>query len=216
MMDAMNRFVKGGLSVCAIGALFLTASVSYANLLDNSGFEDPLTSDGPPFDDNWEAFTGGAGAISINSTTNPLSGTQHLQLQISGTANNFAGVFQDVPGLSAGEELTWSGWSLDAGTDAGGTEIRIEWRDSVGNAEISRTANYVPVLTDVYTQWSLTDTVPAGADLARVVYAIQSFGAGPNQNIYVDDVSVTVIPEPASLALLGLGGLVMFLRRRAH
>lgn len=214
MMNTMNRFVKGGLAVCAIGALCLTASVSYANLLANPGFEDPLTSDGPPFVGSWEAFVGGAGAISINSTTNPLSGAQHLQLQIEGTANNFAGVFQDVPGLSAGEELTWSGWSLDAGADAGGTEIRIEWRDSVGDVEIARTANFTPVLTDAYTQWSLTDTAPAGADSARVVYAIQSFGAGVNQNIYVDDVSVTVIPEPASLVLLGMGGLVLLLRRR--
>jgi hypothetical protein len=213
-MNSMIRLLKGGLAVCAIGALALAATDVRANLLANPGFEDPVTSDGPPFVGFWEAFNGG-GAASFNSATDPLSGLLHLELQISATANTFAGAFQDVPGLSAGQEIVWSGWSRDVGTDAGGTEVRIEWRDSVADVEIARTPNLVPTLTGQYTQWSVVGAVPAGADLARVVYAIQSFGAGPNQNIYVDDTSVTLVPEPTSLALLGLGGLAMLLRRRA-
>lgn len=213
-MNSIIRFFNGGLALCAIGSLSLFATNGHANLLTNPGFEDPVTSDGAPFVGFWEAFSGG-GSASFNSTVAPLSGLQHLELQINATANTFAGVFQDVPALSAGQELIWSGWARDVGTDAGGSEIRIEWRDSVNNVEISRTANLVPTLSGQYTQWSLVDTVPAGADLARVVYAIQSFGAGPNQNIYLDDTSVTVVPEPTSLALLGLGGLAMLLRRRA-
>lgn len=213
-MNSLIRLFKDGLAVCTIGTLALVATDLRANLLTNPGFEDPVTMDGPPFVGFWEAFNGG-GAASFNSTVDPLSGLQHLELQITDTANSFAGAFQDVPGLSAGQELIWSGWSRDVGTDGGGSEIRIEWRDSVNDVEISRTPNLVPTLTGQYTQWSVIDAVPAGADLARVVYAIQSFGAGPNQNVYVDDTSVTFVPEPTSLALLGLGGLAMLIRRRA-
>jgi hypothetical protein len=95
-------------------------------------------------------------------------------------------------------------------------EIRIEWRDSVNNVEISRTPNLTPVPTSDYTQFSLTAAVPAGADTARAVYAIQTFSTNPlgNGTVYLDDFSF-VIPEPASMALLGLGGLALVgIRRR--
>ena len=91
-------------------------------------------------------------------------------------------------------------------------ELRFEWRDSVGNTEVSRTPNYAPTLTTSYSQFSLTATAPAGADTARVVYAIQSFGGPATQTVYVDDLSLT-IPEPTSL-VLALAGLAPFIRRR--
>ncbi|MEZ6190637.1 MAG: PEP-CTERM sorting domain-containing protein [Phycisphaerales bacterium] len=205
-----------GISVATLGLALACTAPASANLLTNPGFETtPLVDDGSGVG-KWQPF-GGTGValptLSATDSTLPLSGASHLSLQLDNIVNSFAGVFQDVGGLTAGEQITWSGWTMDLGADAGGAEIRIEWRDSVNNVEITRTANLVPTLTpNVYTQWSLTDVVPAGADTARVVYAIQSFGAGPNQWHYVDDTSVT--PEPASMALLGLGGLAM-LRRRA-
>ena len=212
-MNSVIRFLQGSFVLCALA---LSATDVHANLLSNPGFEDPVTSDGPPFVGFWEAFSGSVDSASFNSAVDPLSGAQHLELLIDGRVNCFAGVFQDVAGLSAGQELIWSGWSRDVGSDAGGTEIRIEWRDSVSDSEIARTPNLVPALTGQYTQWSVVDTVPAGADLARVIYAIQSFGAGPNQNVYVDDTSVTFAPEPTSLALPSLGTLAMLLRLRAR
>lgn len=205
-----------GISTATLGLVLACAAPASANLLSNPGFETtPLVDDGSGVG-KWQPF-GGSGValptLSATDSTTPRSGASHLALQLDNIPNSFAGVYQDVGGLTAGQSVTWSGWTMDLGQDAGGAEIRIEWRDSVGNTEITRTPNLVPTLTpNVYTQWSLTDVVPAGADTARVVYAIQSFGAGPNQLHYVDDTSV--IPEPASLALLGLGGLAM-LRRRA-
>lgn len=97
-----------------------------------------------------------------------------------------------------------------------GVEIRIEWRDSIANVEVSRTPNSTPVPSASYSAFGFTGLVPAGADTARIVYAIQSFGTAPlgNGTVYVDDMSFTVVPEPTTLTLLGLGGLALIAARR--
>ncbi len=203
-----------------LSAVVLTAiaSTASANLIVNGGFEDPVTYDGPPFVGSWEGFSGSASAGAGNSAAMPRTGAQALDVAIFGEANTFAGVFQDVDGLIAGQTTLFSGWHLSLG-DVGGIEIRIEWRDSVTDTEIARTANLTPIIGNSYEEFSLSAIVPTGADTARVVYVLQSFGAGPNQQVFVDDVSFVVdalVPEPTTLGLIGLGGLMLFrLRRRA-
>jgi hypothetical protein len=122
-----------------------------------------------------------------------------------------------VVGLAAGQTGTFSGWHLLNG-DSGGIEIRIEWRNSGSNTEISRTPTFAPTPGSSYESFSLSAAVPVGADSARVVYAIQSFGGALDQTVYVDDVSFVTdaveTPAPATLVLLGLGGLMMLVRRR--
>jgi len=169
----------------------LAQTPAQANVLGNPGFEDPITYDGPPFVGFWEGFTGG-GAGASNASVMPNSGAQHLLLQINNTPNTFTGVFQDAPNLSAGEDVIFSGWHMTASDQPDqGVEIRIEFRDSVADIEISRTANLSPTLTGAYQQFNVTGTVPVGADSARLVYAIQSFstGAAGDVIVYVDDIS---------------------------
>jgi hypothetical protein len=212
---------------CAAIALVVTICAgnrAFAqNLLANPGFEDPITFNGPPFVGFWEGFSGGGpNASASNSTASPRNGTMNLDLTINNQDASFAGVFQDVEGLVAGQVGTWSGFQRTptSPTNFGlGIEYRIEWRNSVSNTEISRTPNSTaPVPNSVYSPFSLTATVPAGADTARVVYAIQTFGGEPNPTntgtVFLDDVSFSVIPEPSALALAGLGALGLLRRRR--
>jgi hypothetical protein len=202
-------------------ALCLAASHAAAqNLLTDGGFEDPtkFTADGAPFVGSWEAFNGGAGTFAIEDGVMPRSGLTAAHLSIAATNNTFAGVFQDVP-VVAGASYTFSGYhkSLNANPADYVSEVRFEWRNSVGNNEVSRN-QILPVAGAQYTPFSLTIPVPAGADTARVVYAIQTFsdtGALNTGDVFLDDFSVVKVPEPASMALLGLGGAALLrLRRR--
>jgi hypothetical protein len=207
------------LAFAAALLLSLTTTSFAANLLVNPGFEDPITSDGPPFIGFWEGFNGGPGSSAANSALMPRSGLQSLALSIVNTDNTFAGAFQDVAGLLSGTEYTFGGWHATPSSPLDLTvEVRIEWRNSGSNTEVSRTPNLTPVPSAVYSPFSLTAAVPVGADTARLVYAIQTFTGGPSNNgiVYVDDMSFAVVPEPSAMALFGLGALALGAMRRSR
>jgi hypothetical protein len=214
----MKSLKSLGLAAAALMLVVLTGSrASAQNLFANPGFEDPITSDGPPFVGFWEGFSGGAGAFAANATTAPRSGAQHLELTINNTDNTFAGVFQDVV-VTPGQAVTFSGFHSTPGALLLDNEMRIEWRNSVTNTEVSRTPNIGPdPALNQYVPFQLDAVVPAGADLARVVYAIQTFSGDPANTgtIFIDDVSFVVVPEPASLGMLSLGAIGLIRRRRA-
>ncbi len=196
--------------------LAAAASAASANLFVNGGFEDPITYDGAPFVGSWEGFNGSVNSAAFNNNVFARSGAQHAELNILGDDNSFAGVFQDVM-VTAGSEYTFSGYhaiGIGAGLDLG-IEFRIEWRDSGTDTEVSRTANQtVAPGSSAYEMFSLTATAAAGADTARVVYAIQTFGPEPSNSgvVYLDDLSFT--PAPGAGALLALGGIAAARRRR--
>jgi len=213
------QLIKCCVLAAIIGAMVASKPATAANMLANAGFENPVTSDGPPFVGSWEAFNGGAGSSSANSTTTPRTGAQDLRLAISNTVNTFAGAFQDVPGLTPGTVGTFSVWHMSPSNPLDvGVEVRIEWRNSVSDTEISRTPNSTPVPTNAYTQFFLPATVPAGVDTARVVYAIQTFGGGATHNgiVFVDDASFDVVPEPATIGLFGIALVASSGIRRRH
>ncbi|MBX3427205.1 MAG: PEP-CTERM sorting domain-containing protein [Pirellulales bacterium] len=198
----------------ALSAIVIACcSQANANQFANPSFEDPITYDGPPFVGSWEGFSGGAaGTSTLVSTVMPRTGASHIDLTLGGP-NSFAGVFQDVP-VTGGSTWSFMGWHKAVGSNTNvGPEVRIEWRDDT--SEIGRTPNLVPALTSDYTMFNLVATAPAGATIARAVYAGQTFSTGGSGTLFIDDFSFKV-PEPGSVLLAGIGliGVVRFARRR--
>ena len=202
------------LQLTAVVLFSLMASPFASHAVVNPGFEDPITFDGPPFVGFWEGFNGG-GATAGNSSLMARTGSQSLRLSIGNTINTFAGAFQDLSGLASGTEYVFGGWHATSSNPLDvGVELRIEWRNAGG--EVSRTPNMTPIPGAAFAPFSLTATVPVGADVARIVYAIQSFSTAPSGNgvVFVDDISFTVVPEPGTVILFGLGGLALVAMRR--
>jgi hypothetical protein len=206
--------------LAALAAIAMSGKKLVAqNLLTDPSFENPalFTADGPPFVGSWEAFNGGAGTFAIDDTASPRTGTHDAHLSIAATNNSFAGFFQDVP-VTPGVLYTYSGFHQSSNLNPVDyvSEVRFEWRNSVSNTEVSRN-QILPIALAQYTPFSLTFAAPAGADTARVVYAIQTFsdtGTSNTGNVFVDDLSLTGVPEPSAIGLAGLGGLALLRRRR--
>ncbi len=195
------------------------------NLLGNSGFESFIAFEGPPPEGDWFAFGGeGEGGVNFgafSSPNNPRTGEASAEIFIFDFSGTFVGIFQEVTGLHAGLDATFSGWLTglsEGGSVNSGVEIRIEWFDSASGNEIARTDNLTPMLTDTWEMFSVMDIVPAGADAARVVFDLQSVLGPAGLNVaFLDDASFTVVPVPAALILMlsALAPLSLFRKRVA-
>jgi hypothetical protein len=199
--------------------MMLTLCASHAaaqNLVENPSFEDPTVDTGSA-NDVWFRFGSAPDGTSSESTVAPRTGARHIALTMVG-ANQFAGVFQNLNQVvNPGNIVTFSGWAKNASGAAFNAtqEIKLEWQGTPNPPQ-----NRVDVLTlgDTYSQFTHQGVAPAGTTGLVVTYAISSFGAGQGGTnvVHLDDISVTIIPEPATVGMIGLGalGLIGFARRR--
>lgn len=183
-------------------------SVAQANELGNPGFE---ATDGPNDSSIWSEFAGNG--ISQNITVMPRSGAAHQELFVDG-ANGFAGVFQALTTpIGPGAIVTFTGYHKSLIQPFGATrELKIEW---TGSPQL-RVDSLGPIGSG-YEQFLLQGIAPPGTTGATITYAVSTFGAGQNTaHMYLDNFEVTVIPEPTSIALVGLAaiGLLVIHRRK--
>ena len=206
------------------GSRSLTASLLLAGTLStqaqvfNPGFESPVFRAESPVG-SWFPFQSNPQTGAAHSLDFPRSGNQSLLLSILGVPDSFAGVVQEIRGLAPGVQYTFSGWHAAAEAPIGvQIEIRIEWRNSVTDTEVASTPNFSPVSLGAYDAFAITAEVPADANAARLVLAVQSFLPGDvhTGSFHFDDVSFAPIPEPATYALMAGTCLMGFalLRRR--
>jgi hypothetical protein len=107
----------------------------------------------------------------------------------AGTTYTLDFVYNSTGWVGAGINLKYmdSGWGY----------INYEWISLLSSSTEG---------TGTWTPFSYTFTTPAGVGLTEVKFTMGGWG-----NLYVENVNV--VPEPASLFLLGLGGLTLLRKR---
>jgi hypothetical protein len=198
-------------SICVVLVLvaLLCTSANAANLLTNGDFA--LGSNGTTAPDNaalaWYQYNSSGGWNNRETAQNPVPGDYLMAIGAAGGYGAFA--WQDVAG-SAGisykltADSALDAWWLNHGY------LKIEFYDAgsvmVGFAESAHwgQAGYDTGLP--WANYSITGIAPAGTVTVRSM--LGTWGEGGTARF--DNVVLT--PEPATLTILGLGGLL--LRRR--
>lgn len=202
-----------------------SATAASAGITTNGGFESGVGADA----DNWneiQIFGGsmGAAASAERSMANPLSGDWAMDLSVTG-AGDFGPVAEIqqqtlVGSVVGGESYDFSFWATGIAGPGSVAFYEVIWFDGDGSngggPQGSATGLNTFALNDTYTQFGQSDLLaPTGADSVLIqIRLVTGAFDGASGSATIDDVSFSVVPAPASLALLGLGGMCCARRRR--
>jgi hypothetical protein len=162
-----------------------------------------------------------------SSSYNPRSGSQTL-LETLNPGNNWnpAGAYQIVSGITPGQTYTFGIWALTDTVDTAPNGILVqlgfELPTLAGASSVENPGGTVGINGNLptlgsWTHYSVTATAPAGyTDAIMYVMFQDNNSAIVTENMFFDDATLQVVPEPSSLALLSMGLAVPFylIRRR--
>ena len=190
--------------------LLLSLPAAADNLLQNPSFENNggagtmadlwTSAEDDPGVEDWAARAGSWGMAVAH-----WNGT--------GTGN----FYQDNIAVSENTDYVYTMWAKRDGSAWVGTyNMTVEWyggANLLGESTLDITAG----ITDTeWNQFSLDATSMAGSDNACVMIEFVDVGTDwTNGCGKFDDASFAEVPEPATMALLGLGGLALLRRKRS-
>ena len=224
----LNKII-GGSSIVIAAALAFSASTTQAQLV-NGSFESPSQFLNAPItvatvNQGWDVNFGAATAVRTNmssAASSPLDGIYAL-LTVNNSGNNWNpdGAYQVVSGVSVGSLYALSVYALrDANTPLSGTygtpiDVQLQFFNA-GLTNIQTTETGWTALGSVGTwkSYTITGTAPAGAVYAGAYLMFMDNGQTSPDYVYFDKASLTATPEPASLALVGMGLASFYLIRR--
>ena len=203
------------LAIVAVLALLMATSVQ-ANLLVNGDFETP-TGNGTLTVGGWTEL-GGAQGIQAGVWAAEPPSAQGAWLK--GWNNNVdSGFYQDVE-ITPGEVyILDSGFKIQANfMISGNIDMELIWLD-VADGEIARDVLDVDSVVAHDGSWvhqSLVSTAPVDAAKARcqIHWTTVDQTGGDPRSAMVDNISLEVVPEPATLSLLAFGGLAVLRRKK--
>lgn len=209
----MNRLTTlAALTAAATLAAGQASAVEIANA--NAGFELGDTS-------GWADFTGAATFEAVNDGT-AFEGTYYGR--ITNTTAPLGAVIKQANlaagSVAPGSEVTIS-FVARGSAAVGGVHFAELFSELSGggtsSAEILGGGPLFPPSDTDWTPYSFTTTLGPDVSGGVTLQFVATTGAasGSESILEIDAVSVDVVPEPTSLALLGLGGLAMMRRRRA-
>ncbi len=200
--------------MAALVLVGLLVAVSDANLILNPGFEQPgvdTAAGHDGFDDAtndvpfWE--DGSPGQNNIITGTKHVGANAHSGDYVGALywPSSLAVVQTTSHIISAGEEFTMTFWH-QGGFRPG--DAAIYYLDGGTRVDL---ATQAVSGASTWTEIQFT-ALATGASVGKFV-GVSLQGTAADQ-VWYDDVSLTVVPEPASLALVGLGSLLL-IRRKA-
>lgn len=218
----MQRIDSSVIVLCSAALLTGTAS---ANILLNSGFEAGSGADAA----DWAEITGGPSGFVGRSDLMPRTGGFSAYMSFDHINNATAGgayfIEQNQPVGSIDPSLDYdlSFYAKVDSTDFVGMDafVQILWLDQDGSDGGGVKGEMLTSLVGLgintgYQQFSFDGLDAAdGADSFLLRFQISAGAVDDIANgLYVDDASLSVVPAPASAAMLALGGLVAARRRR--
>lgn len=192
----MKKIVLSIVSVIAAFSLNATAqSVTLSNFLSSA-----------------DAFPNSPSGWNYDQSTSVLSGSNSIDSLVYSTSGNPWNISAVGTNSTRQIQLTISGTPTGTGT------FNFTLEDNIGKQFLSPTFNWTEFATVNTVAKNFSDgTTPLGFNFANISnWNLNSSSASGSINVQLAQLSVSVVPEPSTYALMALGGLVLFfmVRRR--